>query len=137
MNNHTLTIPEDVYARAQKRAEETAQSVEQVLVNYLRAFSAPVPDLPEDEEAELAALHQLSPDTLWTIAREQLPNATKTQMQVLMDKNSDGTITPDEYEELSQLVERGQRLMLRKSEAAAILSQRGFTVTPGDLSASE
>ena len=126
MNNYTLTIPNDIYTRAQEIAEATAQSAEQVLMNYLRALSAPLPNLPADEEAELAALHQLSNDALWTIAREQMPANTKTRMQVLMDKNSAGTITSDEHQELTQLVERGQRLRLRKSEAAAILSQRGF-----------
>jgi hypothetical protein len=43
----------------------------------------------------------------------------------LMDKNSRGTITSEERTELDQLVQRADRLMLRKAEAAAILKARG------------
>ena len=53
---------------------------------------------------------------------------SQEQMQALMDKNSLGTISTNEYQELEFLVDRGQRLMLRKSEAGAILTRRGFKV---------
>jgi hypothetical protein len=88
--------------------------------------------LPPDEEAELAALKALSDDVLWTIAREQMASELQARMEVLMDKNSVGTISSDEYAELELLVERGQRLMVRKSEAGALLTGRGYTVRPKD-----
>ena len=86
-----------------------------------------------DEEAELAALKNLSDDALWTIAREQMPADLANRMQILMDRNLRGSIMPDEYAELEQLVERGQHLTVRKSEAMALLTGRGFQVTPEDL----
>lgn len=132
MSDFTLMIPEDVYDRAQQIARETSQPVEQVMIDYLRTLSAP---LPPDEEAELAALKHLSDDALWTIAREQMASHLQTRMQALMDRNSRGLISPDEYIELEGLVERGQRLMVRKSEAAALLTQRGYIITPKDLTA--
>ena len=52
---------------------------------------------------------------------------------MLMDKNSFGTISNDEYQELSALVESGQRLMLRKSEAMKLLLDRGYQVGLEDL----
>jgi hypothetical protein len=107
------------------------------MIEYLRALSAPLPALPPDEEAELEALKNLSDDALWTIAREQMPDNLQTRMQDLMDKNTLGTITPDDYSELETLVERGQQLMVRKSEAAALLTQRGYKVTPKDMAARE
>ena len=103
------------------------------MIEYLRTLSAPLPTLPPEEEAELDALKNLSEDALWTIAREQMPDELQGRMQDLMDKNSVGTITTEEYIELEGLVERGQRLMVRKSEEAALLTRRGYKVTPKDM----
>lgn len=123
----TLKVPEHIYERAQQVAETTDQPLEAVFLHELEiAFLS---QLSPNEEAELASLKNLSDDALWTIAREQMAAPLQTRMQKLMDKNSRGTITPDEYKELEDLVDRGQRLMLRKSEAAALLTQRGYKIT--------
>jgi hypothetical protein len=50
-----------------------------------------------------------------------------------MDRNNLGPITPSEYEELSQIVERGERLMLRKAWAAGVLMERGYKITGQDM----
>ncbi|MEO8612351.1 MAG: hypothetical protein ABI690_30930 [Chloroflexota bacterium] len=136
MSNFTLTVPDDMVQAAQQIAEATSQPLEQVLLSRLKN-ALPLPALPPDEEHELAALSQLSDDALWTFAREQMPRDLSEPMENLMDKNSLGTISPEEYTELESLVERGQRLTLRKSEAAAILTRRGYRITPQDLAARE
>lgn len=137
MSDYTLNIPEEVYIRARRIAEAASRPVDELMIDYLRTLSAPLPPLPPEEEAELGALKQLSDDALWTIAREQMPDNLQQRMQELMDKNSLGSISPDEYAELEGLVDRGQRLIVRKSEAVALLTQRGYTVTLGDMSARE
>ncbi|MEZ4668182.1 MAG: hypothetical protein R3E39_09735 [Anaerolineae bacterium] len=137
MSDYMLTVPEEVYVRARQIAEETSQLVDEVMIEYLRTLPTPLPTLPPDEEAELYALKNLSDDALWTIAREQMPDDLQVRTQDLMDKNSMGSIVPEEYTELEALVERGQRLMVRKSEAAAILTQRGHKVTPKDMTVSD
>jgi hypothetical protein len=134
VSDYVLNVPDDVVAAAREIAEATAQPVEDVLLNRLKTVLSA---LPPDEEAELDALRHLSDDALWTIARERMADSVQEHMQALMDKNSLGTITPDEYSELEQLVDRGQRLMLRKSEAAAILTRRGYQISLQDLSAGE
>jgi hypothetical protein len=133
MSDYTLSIPEEVYDRARQIAEETSQPVDRVLIEHLQTLSSPLPALEPDEEAELEALKSLSDDALWTIAREQMPDDLQQQMSDLMERNSLGTITPAARAELEVLVERGQRLMVRKSEAAALLTRRGYTVTPEDI----
>ncbi len=129
MSDFTLTVPEDVLAVARQIVQVTEQPVEEVLLSRLKN-ALPVPVLPPDEEAELDALKHLSDDALWTIAREKMAADLQEWLQALMDKNSSGTISTEEYTELEGLVERGQRLMLRKSEAAAILTRRGYRVPP-------
>lgn len=133
MSDYMLTVPEDIVDRAREIAEVTAQDVDEVLLEHLKTLSTPLPTLPPDEQAELDALKALSDDTLWTIAREQMPDDVQARMQVLMDRNSLGQISDDEYRELETLVERGNRLMVRKAEAAGILMERGYKFTQQDF----
>ncbi len=103
----TLIVPDYIYDRAQEIAEATAQPVEEVLRQQIvAALSMPLPRLPADEEAELAALNHLSDDALWAMAREQLLESSQTRMQELMDRNSRGTIDDAERRELEILVDR-------------------------------
>jgi hypothetical protein len=112
-----LQVPEDISARARQIASAIAQPVEQLLLDHLKTLAAPLPVLPPETQAELDALHHLSDDALWTIASAQMPEDVQARAHALLDKNSRGAITDDEHAELEQLVERGDRLMLRKAEA--------------------
>ena len=132
-NTITVSLPDDLSAKVHAIAEKNNQSVEEVLLEYVRSFSEPLPKLPPDEQAELDALQHLSDDALWTIARSVMSQEIKARMQILMDKNTHGTISDDEYAELGSFVERGDQLMLRKAEAMAILTRRGYTITKEDL----
>ena len=128
-----LQVPEEISVRARQIAEMLAQPVEQVLLDHLKTLSAPLPVLPPEVQAELEALHQLSDDALWTIARAQMSAEVQAHAQALLEKNSRGVITDEEHAELETLVERGDQLMLRKAEAAAILRARGYSFTPKDF----
>lgn len=133
MSDYTLTIPDSVYDRAKRIARETSQPVEDVLLHQLDKLEEPA--LPPDQQAELDALRHLSDDALWTIAREQMPEAIEARAHTLMDKNSLRQITDEEYAELEQLSQRADRLMLRKAEAASILRERGYPFTQDDYKA--
>lgn len=119
-------------------AEATDQPLEAVLAQGLEAaFSEPLPSLPPDEQAELNALTHLSDDALWTIAREQMPEAKQNRLQTLMDKNTQGSLSEAEKVEFDALVDQGQRLMLRKGQAAALLTERGYRVTAKDMTSQD
>jgi hypothetical protein len=130
-----LKVPEDISVRTRQIAATVAQPVEQLLLDHLKTLAAPLPVLPLDTQVELNALQYLSDDALWTIAREQMPEDVQARAHALMDKSSRGVMTDEEHAELEQLVERGDRLMLRKAEAAALLRKRGHTFTPKDFQA--
>ncbi|MEP6989017.1 MAG: hypothetical protein ABI970_25665 [Chloroflexota bacterium] len=133
-----LELTDDLIDRARKQASQTAQPMEQILVQQLEAaFSEPLPSLPTDEQTELNALVNLSIDALWTIAREQMPRDQQNRMQILMDGNSKGSLSKAEFSELEKLVEQGQRVMLRKAKAATLLTERGYKVTPKDMTAQD
>lgn len=133
MSDYTLHVPEEIYRRAEKIAGETAQPVERVLLDQLWRLDTRLPGLLASDDAELEALKVLSDDTLWTIAREQMPGDVQARAHDLMDKNSRGSISDDEQLELASLVERADRLMLRKAEAAFILRTRGHTFMAQDF----
>ena len=126
----TLTIPQHLYDRARRLAEENDLPIEQVILNQLETTLIELPSLPPDEQAELDALEHLSDDALWTIAREQMPEDHQSRMQTLMESNNLGTISDVDRKELSSLVEQGQRLMLRKAKAMALLAERGYSIHP-------
>jgi len=128
-----LEVPEDISVRAREIAETVAQPVEQLLLDHLKTLAPPLPVLPPDTQVELDALQHLSDDALWTIAREQMPEDVQARAHALMDKNSGNVMTDEEHAELEKLVERGDRLMLRKAEAAALLRKRGYTFTQKDF----
>jgi predicted CopG family antitoxin len=130
MSKYTISIPNSLYEKAQRLAKRTSQSVDDIICTWLEgALDQPTLDLPSDERAELQAMSYLSTDALWTIAREQMQPDLQHSMSQLMDKNSQGTITEKEFRSLSELVERGQRLTLRKSQAMKLLLERGYSVS--------
>jgi hypothetical protein len=136
MTDHpvTLSLPDAIFDPIRQIAEAKDQPVEQVVLDQLRSvISVKLPPLPPDEEAELIAFKFLSDDTLRNIARGQMAESLQERMQVLMTRNNMGTITSAEYDELANLVERGQRLTLRKAWAAGILMERGYSMTGDDL----
>src|SRR5258708_36014539 len=136
MTNHvvTLAVSEEVYEVARRLAETTAQPIEQILQQRLEAV-LPMPRLPVDEEAELAALRLLSDDALWTIAAEQMPRLQQERRSALLRLNERQALADAEQAELDDLLLRRDGLMVRKAEAAALLKQRGLSVTSKDLAA--
>lgn len=121
---HTIEIALTDAQMMQLQALATERNVAVAVLLYEHLQLSLVPSLPPDEEQELAALNYLSTDALNTIATERLPSDVEAEMQILMDVNSLGEIDPSERERLTELVERSNRLMLRRSQAMLILQRR-------------
>ena len=87
MSKYTIAIPHSLYEKAQRLANQTSQSVDDIICTRLEgALDQPMLDLPSDERAELQALSYLSTDALWTIAREQMPPDLQHAMSQLMEE---------------------------------------------------
>jgi hypothetical protein len=138
MSNHIIYIPDSLYEKAQRAAEQNSQAVDELIIARLEgALAEPSIKIPPDERAELLAMNYLSNDTLWTIAREQMQTSLQERISLLLSKNQAGTITDLESTELSDLVERGDKLILRKSQAMRYLAERGQTITLDNLNPSD
>jgi hypothetical protein len=121
-----ITLPENLSIRLRQLAARRQRPIESILVDRLfTALDDELDNLPTDEQAELRALHHLSDDALRAIAAEQMSSVNQARMGELMVQNSKGELNEDGQEMLATLVERGEQLMLRKAQAAAILVQRG------------
>ena len=129
-----IQIPENLSTRLRQLAARRRQPVEEIVTDRLfTSLDDELDSLPSAEEAELRALYHLSDDALRAIAAEQMSADNQVLMVRLMERNSQGALTEDEQETLEALVERGDQLMLRKAEAAAILVHRGYAGTAADL----
>lgn len=138
MSDYTISIPDALYEKAQRVAQCTARQVDDVIRTRLEgALDEPLFDLPDDELAELRAIAYLSDDTLWIIAREQLSKTVRERMSILMTWNTPGSISDSIHTELTELVERGNKLTLRKAQAMKILTKRGHNVTLDALKPAE
>lgn len=129
-----IQIPENISTRLRQLAARRRQPVEEIITDRLfTALDDELDSLPSAEEAELRALHHLSDDALRAIAAEQMSADNQALMARLMERNNQGVLTADEQKTLEALVERGEQLMLRKAEAAAILVHRGDKGSAADL----
>lgn len=134
MSDYIISIPDSVYQKARQIAQQKSLSVDEVIRAGLEgAFVESMLDIPLNEQAELKAMTYLSDDALFSMMREQMPQAKQARMSVLMSKNNQGTISDEERAELVTLVEDGQRLTLRKATAMNILMDRGYKVTLDDM----
>jgi hypothetical protein len=129
-----LPIPDDLYQRAQQKSDETAQPIEEVLIEWIEGGEADDSDtLPSALQAELDTISLLSDAEVWKIAKEQMSPTLQDRMQVLMNKSDKRTINEQEIKEFSTLVEWGDWITLRKAEAVVVLKLRGYDVTQRDL----
>ncbi|MCA9970456.1 MAG: hypothetical protein KC425_09590 [Anaerolineales bacterium] len=129
-----IQIPESISSRLRRLAALRQEPVEVVLADRLfTSLDEELLALPSAEQIELRALHYLSDDALRAITAEQMPAPTQAILADLMERHSQGQLSVEEVVRLEALVERGEQLMLRKAEAAAILVSRGYADTAVDL----
>jgi hypothetical protein len=125
----TLQIPEILYQRLVSTARATQQPLENVILHALQVGSPPEwDDVPEEFQADLAALDRLDDNTLWQIARSRKTVAEMERYNTLLDGNSSGTLTQAERLELMTLRNEADRFMLLKAQAAVLLRWRGHRV---------
>lgn len=125
----TLQIPDRIYQRLINTAHATKRPLEEVILHALEVGSPPEwDDVPEEFQADLAALDRLDDDTLWRIARSHKTADEMTRYDELLDRNQNGTLTDSEKLELAALRKESEQFMLCKAQAVALLRWRGYQV---------
>ena len=122
----TLQIPEIIYQRLVNTARATQRPLEKVMLHALQIGSPPAWDnVPEEFQADLAALDKLDDNTLWQIVRSRKTAADMERYNILLEGNSNNTLTEAERLELMTLRHEADSFMLCKAQAAVLLRWRG------------
>ena len=124
----TLTLPDNILQPAQRVAQATKQSVEELLVTALQAALPTLEGLPPDVVQHLVALESLDDQTLWRVILETVPRDQQHQLHDLLLRNQAGMLTDAEREQLAILQQQANLVMLRKARAAVLLRFRGKRV---------
>jgi len=123
-----VTVPGPIYEQLKQRAELTQRSVEDEVVLALAATDSARDDLSTDLATTLAALPTLDDDALWRLARSRVGGEDAARLSDLGDQRQRGGLTAEELREAEELVQRHDRVLVLRAEAAALLKQRGYGV---------
>jgi hypothetical protein len=58
------------------------------------------------------------------VAALRFPAVSDRRLQVLMDRNNDGALSPEEHDELESLAELSETISLVRADALALLGRR-------------
>ena len=125
----TVTVPSTLYELLEQRAQQRERSVEDEVVLTLAASVPADDDLPADLEATLASFVALDDEILWRLARSRVAEEDAVRLEELSDQRQRAGLTNEELREAEELVQRHDRVMLVRAEAAAVLRQRGHDVS--------
>ena len=124
----TLTLPDDILQPAQRVAQATKQSVEELLVTALQAALPTLEGLLPDVVQHLVTLESLDNQTLSRVMLETVPLDQQHQLHDLLIRNQARALTDSEREQLALLQQQADLVMLRKARAAVLLRFRGKRV---------
>ncbi len=127
-----VPVPAPLYQRIERLARATRRSVPETLASALTAALPPAPDLPQPLADELAGLRWLSDAGLRDVLRPTFGKTQQARMSELSSLEDSRPLTEAEEKERQQLLVEYQRSLLRRAEAFAILSQRGYTLPDYD-----
>ncbi len=72
----------------------------------------------------MSAVVEAPREMIEAVAALRLPPKGDRRLQVLMDRNTDGTLTPEEREELESLVELSETMALVRAQALRLLGRQ-------------
>jgi hypothetical protein len=127
-NSVTLQLPESSYKRAQRAAMLLNRSIEDFLEAMLNSSLPTLDDAPTNLEIEMAQLPTLSDDDLWRVARSQMRAEDEALLHDLLDLKAEQELSTEEAQQLKNLHHEAGRLLVLKSQAYALLHERGYSV---------
>jgi hypothetical protein len=90
----TLQIPEILYQCLVNTARAMQRPLEEVMLHALQVGSPPAwDDVPEEFQADIAALDKLDDNTLWQIVQSRKTAADMKRYNILLEGNSSDTLT--------------------------------------------
>jgi predicted DNA-binding protein len=118
----TLTLPDEVYRRAERLAQLSSREVADVLADTIELSLSPVGLNSEAVEP----VSGLSDEQVMALAELQLASDQDQRLSSLLDKQQAGTLIEIEGSELSALMQVYQESLLRKAQALREAVQLGL-----------
>ena len=118
----TVTLPDEVYRRADRLARLTGRSLADLLADTIGLSLSPVSPHAESYHPVSA----LSDEEVLALADLQMEPAEDRQLSALLDKQQSGTFTEVERPELLALLQLYQEGLLRKAQALHEAVRRGL-----------
>jgi hypothetical protein len=126
----TIAIPEETYEPFRQHAERARQSVEDAVVEAMRAALVDGDEASaEGRQATLAALALLDTSTLWQMVQRGAENEDVLLLAALNEKRQRQALTEAEESVVRDLIRRHDRAVLLRAKALALLRQRGEDVS--------
>lgn len=126
----TIELPLPTYQRLQTVAKRRHQPIVEIIDQWLAQEPELLPELPVAVEEELAALAHLSDELLWLVAGSTLTQEEGDQLESLNWKAQTAQgLTDGEKAQQENLLALEQRTLLRRTEAANLLKQRGHDIS--------
>ncbi len=132
VNAHTITLhlSNDIYLRIQRTAQVLKQPLETLLVNTVRTALPLAADLPAESVTDLTELSLLNDAGLWQKANATLTAEQQSQLTGYLEKQEKQPLTQAEQQAVASLLDEYDRIVLLRSQAAVLLKQRGYDVSP-------
>ncbi|MTJ51736.1 hypothetical protein FJR38_03095 [Anabaena sp. UHCC 0253] len=121
-NQITITLPDDVYQKAEHFARLANRDLASVLVDTIQ-FSIPPISL---EATTLEPVSALSDQQVLALTELQMESEEDSRLSELLDKQQAGIVTESEYSELQTLMQIYQEGLLRKATALSEAVKRGL-----------
>ena len=120
-----LTLPENLYRRAERAARLTHCEIEEILISTLEATLPFLPDdLPPDLAADFAEWAMLDDEALRAIASAVLSPQQQRRFSILLRKEVKGRLSKFEAQEWEALQQEYLRVSRNKAKAHFLFDQR-------------
>ena len=120
-----LTLPENLYRRAERAARLTHCEIEEILISTLEATLPLLPDdLPPDLASELAEWTMLDDEALRVIASAVLSPKQQRRFSTLLRKEVKGRLSKSEAQEWEALQQEYLCVSRNKAKANFLFDQR-------------
>ena len=125
----SITVPETVFQKIYTVATATDRTIDDVISNTVNATYTAPEDIPASIANELASMQQMKDQALWDAIE---PSIASKQQRRLAEFNAiadERDLEPSEHNEREELMLQYHRSVLRRAQAIAILTLRGYTIT--------
>ena len=126
-NQITITLPDDVYQKAEHFARLANRDLASILVDTIQ-FSIPPISL---EATTLEPVSALSDQQVLALTELQMESEEDIRLSELLDKQQAGIVTESEHSELQTLMQIYQEGLLRKATALSEAVKRGLITELG------